>query len=317
MPGATIVDFILRLWHDSPSNTRGKAPFTVQKFLLSVGYKDAEAWTTGIDWGFDFWALLNPPIMFCNDEEKNVETWEKLKVFVAALSKSSSKSKNRKGAKAVEEPQTLTAMKMFVKQSGDDGYSQGRTAFCNLVGLKWYKENRIMDQLVKATKDAQCYPFSVSMEEYDVLNPGSLQLLPSLELEVSQIVAELILGEVAFRQGPRLDICTEFQSGIKLLVSNFFWYNHCRKRVKNKIKVFNKAKDEMDALLKGTFSLKLVYILTPNPFQFLKIRTMPQLQKLWSISERDTSNMHPFQSNSKMMPLFLTIGRKSKTCLIS
>ncbi|KAF8344100.1 uncharacterized protein EI90DRAFT_3010910 [Cantharellus anzutake] len=111
-----------------------------------------------------------------------------------------------------------------------------------------------MDLLVEETKRADCYPFSVLMEEPDLLSCDSIQLLPTLELEVSQIAAEVMLGMAVFRQGPQLDIWMEFQVGIQWLVSNIFWYNHCRKRVKTKMRAFNKAKEEMDTVLTGMFS---------------------------------------------------------------
>ncbi|KAF8319159.1 uncharacterized protein EI90DRAFT_3020861 [Cantharellus anzutake] len=80
-------------------------------------------------------------------------------------------------------------MNAFVKQWENGGYSQGCNAFFNLIAVKWFKENGIMDLLVEETKNAECYPFSVLMEEPDLLTCDSIQLLPTLELEVSQIGA--------------------------------------------------------------------------------------------------------------------------------
>ncbi|KAF8318899.1 uncharacterized protein EI90DRAFT_3132873 [Cantharellus anzutake] len=271
--GATVVDIILRLWNDSPSGSNGKAPFTVQKFLIAIGFEDAKAWTSGVDWDFDFWALEHPLIRFSEDLEKNARDWDNIRAFVVGLSQATGKVKGKKHkgkGQEVEEPQTLTAMKAFVKQWENDGYTQGRNAFCNLIAVKWYKENSIMDLLVEETKRADCYPFSVLMEEPDLLSCDSIQLLPTLELEVSQIAAEIVLGMAAFRQGPRLDIWTEFQVGIQLLVSNFFWYNHCHKRVKTKMRAFNKAKEEMDTVLTGMFSLLPVVDTSTYPLKALQ-----------------------------------------------
>jgi hypothetical protein len=136
--GATVVDVILRLWNDSPSGSKGKAPFTVQKFLIAIGFKDAEAWTSGVDWDFDFWALQYPPIRFSEEPEKNARDWDNIKAFVVALSEATGKVKGKKhkGLQEVEDPQTLTAMKAFVKQQGNDGYSQGHNAFCDLITIK-------------------------------------------------------------------------------------------------------------------------------------------------------------------------------------
>jgi hypothetical protein len=235
MPGATVVDVILRLWHDSPKGAIGKSPFTVKKFLVAIGYKDADAWKGDVDWDFDFWALQDPPLLLCEDPEGNLKMWQSLQSFVAALCKCGAQEhKKGKGKAAREEPATLTAMKAFAKQRTNDGYSQGRSTFGNLIRIKWYRENGILKQLINETKIAKCYPFTELMRDPALLS-SDLRLLPSLESEVSQIAAEILLGDAAFRLGARVDIHTEYQSGISLLVSNLFWYNHCRKKLKNKM----------------------------------------------------------------------------------
>jgi hypothetical protein len=180
--------------------------------------------------------------------------WQSLQSFVAALCKCGAQEhKKGKGKAAREEPATLTAMKAFAKQRTNDGYSQGRSTFGNLIRIKWYRENGILKQLINETKIAKCYPFTELMRDPALLS-SDLRLLPSLESEVSQIAAEILLGDAAFRLGARVDIHTEYQSGISLLVSNLFWYNHCRKKLKNKMQAFNNAKDGLDTLLNGVSS---------------------------------------------------------------
>jgi hypothetical protein len=260
MPGATVIDVILRLWHDSPKGAIGKSPFTVKKFLVAIGYNGADAWEGNVDWDFDFWALQDPPLVLCDNPEENMRTWQSLQSFVAALCKCGAEPQGRKKGKgkATQEPAPLMAMKAFVKQRTPDGYSQGRRAFCTLIRFNWYKKNKILNKLIHETKIAKCYPFTELMKDPTLLS-SDLQLLPSLESEVSQVAAEVLLGEAAFRIGARVDICMEYQSGINLLISNFFWYNHCRKKLKNKVQAFNTAKDELDALLlNGMFSLTLL-----------------------------------------------------------
>jgi hypothetical protein len=255
-----VVDVILRLWHDSPKGAIGKSPFTVKKFLVAIGYKDADAWKGDVNWDFNFWALQDPPILLCKDPEGNLKTWQSLQSFVAALCKCGTQPQGRKKGKAKaaqEESATLTAMKAFVKQRTHDGYSQGHSAFGNLIRIKWYRENRILKKLIDETKIAKCYPFTELMRDPALLS-SDLRLLPSLEFEVSQIAAEVLLGDVAFRLGVRVDVHTEYQSGISLLVSNLFWYNHCQKKLKNKVQAFNTVKDGLDTLLNGASSLGLI-----------------------------------------------------------
>ncbi|KAF8315073.1 uncharacterized protein EI90DRAFT_3135519 [Cantharellus anzutake] len=179
MPGATVVDVILRLWHDSPKGAIGKSPFTVKKSLVAIVYKDADTWTGDVDWDFDFWALQDPPLLLCEDPEGNLKTWQSLQSFVAALCKCGAQE-CKKGKAAWEEPATLMAMKAFANQRTNDGYSQGCSTFCSLIHIKWYRENGILKQLIDETKIAKCYPFT------ELMRPSSSKL-GSLTITIARV----------------------------------------------------------------------------------------------------------------------------------